>query len=299
MTTTDTPMTQQEFDNVVQFFKDHNIAWLDQLGNFNGEVFGKYFDYWSEVAKKEIKFTPENLALAFKEFQRSGTELHHYSPEETQFHIFEEQLGPATTGLVIKELGRHGLENTAGTENLFRNFSAVVRYYQSQGWQISADSFGLAIGNLRTSLGHGTLVYKPTPSQQASAKRWETTRNSESRKSLLEIAKEKAANVRHVFNPDGTRMSDTIMRQFYENHPEFLESETSQTPATPSVDEAYEGYWERQTKEYIRSINGNLLQQEAEQSFGKLHGNNSWRQTYMNLTTWHEQKKAEKPGLWV
>ena len=216
------------------------------------------------------------------------------SADEVEFRKLSDQLGTTTTDLVIRLLGRHGLVNTQGSEDMFHNFNQVVGFYQTRGWKISADSFERAIGNLRASLGHGTLIYKPTPSELARQKRWDDTRTSEPpKKSALEIAKAKAAAMSHVVNPDGRRMSDVIMEEFFKAYPEAAAPEAS-TQQTPPVNQA-DAYWEKQTKDFIQSISSNLLRTEAEQLYGhKQH--DSWRATYRALEIWHDRKKYSTDG---
>ena len=164
------------------------------------------------------------------------------------------------------------------------------------------DSFEKAIGNLRTSLKHGTLFYKPTPTELARQKRWEDTRNSEpnteyknftkTTKSALQIAQEKAATVAHIMNPDGTRMSDQIMREFYEAHPE--EFEVPKTPAISTPVDTDEAFYHKQTKDYIRSIASNLIRAEAEKEYGHQH-NASWKATFFLLRNWYERRAPGAP----
>lgn len=264
---------------------------------------------YAELDKKGFVFSGENLMVLLRGYNQAPQvpitvqnilqfttkyrdAFEWLGAAEVEYNKLSAEIGPETSQLVIKELGRHGLVNTAGTEDLFTNFSAIVRYYQSQGWPITAHSFEKAVGNLRSSQGHGTLIYRQTPSEKAAAKRWESTRAETPKKSGLQIAKEKAATVAHIMNPDGTRMSDQIMREFYENHPEEIEAPKAPANLTPvDTDEAF---YHKQTKDYIQSIASNLLRAEAEKEYGHQH-NGSWKVTYHLLRNWYERRAPGAP----
>lgn len=227
------------------------------------------------------------------------------SAEETEYNRLSAELGPETTDFVIKHLGRHGLVNTAGTEDLWNNFNLVVGVFQSRGYPITADHFQKVITSFQASGGRfskpqGTLRYAATPDQVARQKRWDAAKAEEQPKSvkeLFEIAKAKAASVAHIVLPSGERMSDQVLRQFHERYPDFTEVSEAPAQKNPQNDivDAVEEHWQQQTKDYIRSLSGqNLLQQEAEQLFGHpVHG--SWRTAHQDLQLWHERKKL---GVW-
>lgn len=303
----------------IQLSNEQDTELLSMTRQFTQADLDAFNQAYVELDKKGFVLSGENLMIMLRAYNQSPqapisvksileytkqnrNAFEWLSAAEIEYNKLSAEIGPETTQLVIKELGRHGLVNTPNSQDMFTNFSSVVRYYQSQHWSITADSFERAIGNLRTSLGHGRLIYKPTPSQQAAAKRWEDTRNSEpnteyknftkSKKSALQVAQEKAASVAHIMNPDGTRMSDQIMREFYENHPEALEPET---PAqnTPPVDPD-EAFYHKQTKDYIRSIASNLIRAEAEKEYGHQH-NASWKVTYSLLRNWYEKRAPGAP----
>lgn len=238
----------------------------------------------------QVPITVENV-LQFTAKYRDAFQW--LSATELEFNKLSDQLGKTTTDLVIRLLGRHGLVNTPGTEDMFHNFNQVVGFYLSRGWQITADSFEKAVGNLRTSLGHGTLVYKQTPSELARQKRWDDTRASEPRKTARQLAEEKAAAVRHVRTEDGRLLSDVILEAAPDPEPTPSEKRLADQKAKLGKDN--DSYWQQRTMSYINSIQSNLVRAEAEQLFGK-QMNGNWEVNYRSLENWLSRKQSA--GHW-
>lgn len=267
---TEAPMTQQELNDVLQFFKDHNIAWLGAEGDANGVVFANYFGYWSDVQKREVKFTPENLALAFKEFQRSGTELHYYSPEETQYHLYEEKLGPQDSETIRKFLPTYTLSDEG--DNLFVNFNQIASYCIRTGQPITQVNLrDRVIGNLRSSSPGASLRWRQQPLQD-----WEKE----------ELRKAESAQ----------KAAEAYKKYHQELDPKYQEEQRLKRQAE-EIQNSNQSYWEQRTHSFINSIQSHVQRAEAETLFGKQKYGN-WEVTFRELEGWHDRKKNQSAGHW-
>ena len=113
---------QTEIQNIIQFFKDHNIAWLGDAGDKNGNLFADFLVQWGEAAKQVIDATPANLAIVYQKLQEAGRPFVYYSPAETQYHILEEQNGKPWCDAIWGYFPGHRLEAT------YDNFLTIANY---------------------------------------------------------------------------------------------------------------------------------------------------------------------------
>lgn len=295
-----TPEQVKELESMTRLITDVDQAALNQAYAeldkkgflFSGENFMKLIRAYNSAPQAPI--TVQNV-LDFTTKYHDAFEW--LSATELAYNQLTAQIGPDKTAEVAKLLKSHKL-NAPPDEGGIDNFVALVRHSQSQGWGLDRNTFHQLINHFQRYVPNTQLYWTPTSSQQAQQKRWEKARAADpppTIKGLLEAAKQKAASVAHIVNPDGTRMSDQIMRDFFQAHPEAMETEAPAKTPQQKIEDGVEAHWKQQTEDYIRSLSGqNLLQQEAQQKFGQpLHG--SWRQAYNALQIWHERKKL---GVW-
>lgn len=263
---TETPITQQEMNDVLQFFKQHRIAHLGDEGNHNGTIFGQFFDRWN------VPLTKPNLELAFKKLQEGNADLIYYTADEAQYHAYVERLGPESSETIRKFLPYYRLSDVG--DALWINFNAIAEYCLRTGQAITKDNLErVVIGNLRNSPAAATLRWKPAPKQD-----WEKQKEWERQRSDEAIA----------YNKEQQRI----------NSPEYQEEQRQQELAKQKaqIGKDNNSYWEQRTRSFIASIPSHTARAEAEQLFGAIM-NGNWEVNFRSVSTWWDRKKNQ-PGHW-
>lgn len=258
---TQAPITQQDMNAILDFFKQHNIAWIGAEGDKNGVTFAEYFDLWSTKSGLNMKFTPQALEVAFSKLQDS---LYFYTPDETEYRLYEEQGYSAQLETIKKFLPSYRL--SADGESLYVNTNIIMEYAISTNrvHQISKEDLRRMLGNLISRPGVKSLHWSKPPKQQ-----WEIERDRKA---------EEAEKLR----------LDYLEKNLH-NSPDGLRQRQEQEIAKAKAD--YQEMWKQRVVDYIASIQRNNSRAMAQELYGKSYQDKDWEKAFRDLDISAQRQK--------